>query len=120
MQRKLAALIVAVIVSAVPVFAHHAFTAEFDAKKPIKLRGTVAKVELINPHSWLYFDVADKDGKVSRKEVTKVLHKTRVTNSILGVPVAFNFKGDLFKGPKKGVTYFKIQANGTYKQVASS
>ena len=66
MQRKLAALIVAVIVSAVPVFAHHAFTAEFDAKKPIKLRGTVAKVELINPHSWIHVDVKTADGTMTR------------------------------------------------------
>jgi ABC-type branched-subunit amino acid transport system substrate-binding protein len=63
---------------------------------------------------------ACKDGKVSRKEVTKALHKTKLSNSILGVPIAFNFKGDLFKGPKKGVTYFHIQSNGAYQQVAAS
>lgn len=63
---------------------------------------------------------ACKDGKVSRKEVTKVLHKTRLSNSILGIPISFNNKGDLFKGPKKGVTYFQIQSNGSYKQVAAS
>jgi len=66
MRRNLAALIVAVTVSAVPVFAHHAFTAEFDAKKPIKLRGTVAKVELINPHSWIHVDVKNADGSTTR------------------------------------------------------
>jgi len=60
------------------------------------------------------------DGKTSRSEVTKTLHKVKLANTILGLPVAFDFKGDLFKGPKKGVTYFKIQANGTYKQVAAS
>jgi len=63
---------------------------------------------------------ACSDGKASRKEVTKTLHKVKLAKTILGIPVAFDFKGDLFKGPKKGVTYFKIQANGTYKQVASS
>jgi ABC-type branched-subunit amino acid transport system substrate-binding protein len=61
-----------------------------------------------------------KDGTTSRSQVTKALHKVRLSNSLLGLPVAFNFKGDLYKGPKKGVTYFKIQANGSYKQVASS
>ena len=60
------------------------------------------------------------DGKTSRKEVTKALKTINLKTSILGIPVAFNFKGDLYKGPKKGVTYFKIQPNGTYKQVASS
>lgn len=43
--------------------AHHAFSAEFDAKQPIELKGVVSKLELVNPHSWLYFDIVDKDGK---------------------------------------------------------
>ena len=55
-----------VLLAAMPVFAHHAFTAEFDAKKPLKLRGTVAKVELINPHSWIHIDVKNTDGTTTR------------------------------------------------------
>jgi hypothetical protein len=50
---------------AVPVHAHHAFAAEFDGTKPLKLRGTVKKVELINPHSWFHIDVKGPDGKVT-------------------------------------------------------
>ena len=57
---------VALLMAVVPMRAHHAFSAEFDANSPIKLRGTVAKVELINPHSWIHIDVKDSDGKVSR------------------------------------------------------
>jgi hypothetical protein len=45
--------------------AHHAFSAEFDGSKPLKLRGTVKKVELINPHSWFHIDVKGSDGKVT-------------------------------------------------------
>lgn len=45
--------------------AHHAFAAEFDADKPIDLRGTVTKVKWVNPHSWLYFDVKAADGSVT-------------------------------------------------------
>jgi hypothetical protein len=52
------------LLNAAPVFAHHAFAAEFDAKKPVKLRGTVSKMEWINPHAWIHVDVKDPDGKV--------------------------------------------------------
>lgn len=45
--------------------AHHAFSAEFDAKKPIHLRGTVKKMEWINPHAWLHIDVKNADGSVT-------------------------------------------------------
>jgi hypothetical protein len=51
---------------AVNVLAHHAFSAEFDAKKPVTLEGTVTKVEWINPHSWFHIDVKKPDGKVEK------------------------------------------------------
>ncbi len=44
-------------------WAHHAFSAEFDAKKPIKLQGTVTKMEWVNPHSWMHLDVKRANGK---------------------------------------------------------
>jgi hypothetical protein len=67
-SRKLASILAtaALLLAAFPVLAHHAFTAEFDAKKPLKLRGTVAKVELINPHSWIHIDVKNTDGTMTR------------------------------------------------------
>src|ERR671914_1048963 len=52
--------------SAVPLRAHHAFAAEFDAKKPIKLEGSVTKVEWINPHAWIHIDVKKPDGTVEK------------------------------------------------------
>jgi len=62
---SLIALTASLLVGAAgPAFAHHAFAAEFDAKKPVKLRGTVTKMEWINPHTWIYMDVKKPDGTV--------------------------------------------------------
>jgi hypothetical protein len=46
--------------------AHHAFSAEFDASKPVQLRGTVVRVEWINPHTWIHIDVREADGTITR------------------------------------------------------
>jgi len=61
---KRAVLVLLIVLCTRPVFAHHAFAAEFDAKKPIKLRGTVTKMEWINPHAWIHIDVKKTDGTV--------------------------------------------------------
>jgi hypothetical protein len=67
MRRKLwmAAAGIGLLAAGVPMMAHHAFSAEFDATKPVKLQGAITKVELINPHAWIHIDVKDpKTGKV--------------------------------------------------------
>ena len=50
--------------TAAPVVAHHAFNAEFDAKRPVKFKGTVTKMVWVNPHAWIYVDVKKADGSV--------------------------------------------------------
>lgn len=52
--------------AALPALAHHAFSAEFDAKRPVKFTGRVVKVEFMNPHSWIHIDVKNDDGTTTR------------------------------------------------------
>jgi uncharacterized protein DUF6152 len=49
--------------------AHHSFAAEYDANQPITLQGQIARIDLVNPHAWLYLEVKDADGKVVRWNV---------------------------------------------------
>jgi hypothetical protein len=56
---------VLVVALAAPLVAHHSFAAEYDAAKPVSVKGTVKKVEWQNPHIWFYVDVKDDDGKVT-------------------------------------------------------
>ena len=68
MSMKLAVVVMGVGLlvagAAVPLRAHHAFAAEFDAKKPVHFEGTVTKMEWVNPHVWLHLDVKKPDGTV--------------------------------------------------------
>lgn len=67
MKAKLAILFAAagILASALPVFAHHSFAAEYDASKPVELKGVVTKMEWTNPHARFYIDVKDASGNVT-------------------------------------------------------
>ena len=63
----LGAALAVLTLTATPLLAHHAFSAEFDVKQPITLKGTLVKWEMINPHSWFHVEVKDPDGKVTER-----------------------------------------------------
>lgn len=60
-----AAIVAASLAAATSGQAHHAFSAEFDSRKAIAVQGVVTKVRFVNPHSWVYLDVKDKNGAVT-------------------------------------------------------
>lgn len=65
-RRSLAAVAtLGLLAAGSPLLGHHAFSAEFDANQPVKLVGTVTRMEWINPHSWIHMDVKGPDGKVT-------------------------------------------------------
>jgi Family of unknown function (DUF6152) len=63
MTRTLLALLI--LIAAAPVFGHHSEAAEYDSTKPVKITGTIKKVEWQNPHVWFYVDVKDENGKIT-------------------------------------------------------
>ena len=67
-QNKILTVAVGIFLAAMPVLAHHSFAAEFDDHKPIKVTGTVTKLEWTNPHARFYVDVKDDKGKVTNWE----------------------------------------------------
>ena len=68
MQIRMTATIagIALALWGVSAWAHHAFSAEFDVNRPLTLEGTLARWEMINPHSWFHIDVEGPDGEVVR------------------------------------------------------
>ena len=64
MKHAVVAAVVGFLLAAGPVRAHHAFSSEFDINKPLTLKGTLVKWEMINPHSWFHVEVKESDGNL--------------------------------------------------------
>ena len=100
-----------------PVSGHHAFSAEFDIEKPLKLRGTLVKWEMINPHSWFHVDVKGPDGTVVpwliEGGTPNQLIRLGVTKYTLAVGTEFTIEGYRAKdGSNRGVGRNFVLANG--------
>lgn len=65
MKIRIVVLVVGVVLATTSAFAHHSFSSEFNESAPVKLVGTVTKVDLVNPHMWVYMDVKNPDGTVA-------------------------------------------------------
>jgi len=113
MRRTLSVLAVGVVLlvlGTVRVEAHHAFSAEFDGNKPVKLTGTVTKMEWVNPHAWIHIDVKKPDGTVEKWMVEGGTPNTLIRRGLR--------KADLPAGTAIVVEGFRakdggLRANGT-------
>ena len=114
------AVVVAVmglLAGAMPLTAHHAFAAAFDENKPINLVGVVTKVELVNPHSWIWLDVKGKDGKLVNWGIEggppSNLFRNGITKTSLPVGTEIKLFGYQAKsGETKGVGVFVEYLDG--------
>lgn len=82
---------------ALPVYAHHSFSAVFDGSRPIELSGTITRVEWTNPHIWFYLDVRGPDGSVTEWGFSGgppgVLMRRGITKDVLRVGAVVNVEG---------------------------
>src|SRR3981081_2046451 len=82
LQRVTALGAAALLLASSSMLAHHSFGAEFDANKPVQLRGMVVKVEWINPHTWIHIDVKQPDGTTVRWMIEGGTPNTLVRNGL--------------------------------------
>jgi hypothetical protein len=82
-----------------PVSAHHSFAGEFDVEKPIKLQGTITRVEWINPHAWIHIDVKKPDGTVESWAIEggtpNTLYRRGITRDSVKAGMVINVDGYL-------------------------
>ena len=101
-----------------PVSAHHAFAASYDANKPISIQGTITKVMLINPHSFIFLDVKNPDGTIAHWEIEGGAPNSLFRHGLKrdSLPVGAEIKVVVYQaktGETKGVGAFLTYADGS-------
>ena len=114
----------ALVASAVPLAAHHSFAAEYDANKPITLKGAVTKIEWTNPHARFYVDVKDDKGAVTNWNLElaspNVLTRNGWTRKSLNVGDVVTVEGSLAKDGSKMANARLVTLAGGKKVFAGS
>ena len=95
-----------------PILAHHSESAEYDATKPVKVTGTIKKVEWMNPHIWFYVDVKDENGKVTTWGFSGgppgMLLRRGITKDVLKIGAAINVEGSRAKDGSNNASGRKV------------
>jgi DNA/RNA endonuclease YhcR with UshA esterase domain len=122
-KRALFVLAFGLLVASAPVSAHHSFSAEYDSKKPVTLKGIVTKVDWMNPHVYFYLDIKDESGNITNWALEMgpptLLQKTGWTRNTMKVGDEVVVEGTLAKDGSKQANARSVTMATTGKKLGA-